>query len=135
MQSGYPVEIPGLNSNYGNHGTTLFNQEYWYRVVYLPHLSLPFSLQTSQVSSAHLLSLRGRERMDMLSTAVNPGTLTLWERTPTGCVLSHMPLLSAAVHSTRTVAGRREGGVVTDSWCDFIFIPQLWSVSEVLCLH
>lgn len=60
--------------------------------------------------------MRGIGKMEMLSTAVSPGTLTLWERTPTGCVLSHMPLLSAAVHSTRAVAGRREGGVGTDSW-------------------
>ena len=76
--------------------------------------------------------------MEMLSTAVNPGTLTLWERMPTSCVLSCMPLLSAAVHSRRRVAGRREGEVASDNDCEVIAlhsIPQLWSASKVLCLH
>ena len=72
--------------------------------------------------------------MEMQSTAANPGTLTLWERMPTGCVLSHMPLLSAAVHSRRRVAGRREGEVASDVIA-LGSIPQLWSASEVLCLH
>ena len=53
--------------------------------------------------------------METPSTAENPGTLTLWERMPTGCVLLRMPLLSAAVHSRRRVAGRREGEVASDN--------------------
>ena len=80
--------------------------------------------------------MRGKVRRETFTTAMSPGTLTLLKHTLTGCVLSHTPSPSVAVHCGRTLEGTvmRDGKysvqqVTVGAMIVLHSILQIWSAS------